>query len=248
MRCMHEAQLHEANSFVTLTYDDDHLPFGNSLDLDQFQRFMKRLRKELGPVRFFHCGEYGDETSRPHYHACLFGQDFSADRQLYKIERDNKLYTSTTLNRLWSENGEALGYAIIGDVTFESAAYVARYVMKKRTGPKAFEHYVDEATGFIRQPEYATMSRRPGLGKDWIKKYERDVYPHDYLWINGRKSRPPKYYDEHMKLTKPETIEAIKAMRKEAGSKHEANNTRERRAVRDKITQLRAQRLKRSNT
>lgn len=136
MRCVHEASLHEENAFITLTYDDDHLPVGGTLKKDDWQRFAKRLRKYFKgrKIKYFHCGEYGERTKRPHYHALLFGVDFS-DKVAFKKSADGStIYTSETLSRLWPA-----GFCTTGAVTFESAAYCARYVMKKITG-KALSH------------------------------------------------------------------------------------------------------------
>ena len=172
MRCVHEASLHKENMFLTLTYDKDHLPASQSLVLEDFQKFMKRYRRYANvPLRFFHCGEYGEITFRPHYHSCIFGHSFD-DKILWATKNGNRLYTSRALNLLWGK-----GYCIIGDVTFDSAAYVARYIMKKITGEKAEEHYKG------RKPEYVTMSRRPGIGKGWYDKWKEDIYPHDYVII-----------------------------------------------------------------
>ena len=150
--------MHEENSFVTLTYSDEHLPDGGRLVLDDFQRFFKRLRKRVGvPVRYYHCGEYGETFGRPHYHACIFGYGFP-DRVLWSYSNGQPLYSSKELSDLWP-----YGHALIGEVTFDSAAYVARYIMKKVNGDRADEHYrrVDLDTGEIYQlpPEYTTMSR-----------------------------------------------------------------------------------------
>ena len=101
LRCSHEASLHENNCFVTLTYSDKNLPKYNSLELRDFQKFMKRLRKHFdGGIRFFHCGEYGDKNGRPHYHAILFGIDFD-DREIYKVsDAGYRWYTSKTLESI----------------------------------------------------------------------------------------------------------------------------------------------------
>ena len=158
IRMAHEAQLHEDNCFLTLTYNDENLPKHNSLKLKDFQKFMKRLRKAFGKkIRFFHCGEYGEKFQRPHYHAIIFGLDFK-DKILFSEQNDQKLYISPTLNKIWG-----LGHATIGDVTFQSAAYVARYITKKITGDRAQDHYneINYETGEIlseRRPEYTTIS------------------------------------------------------------------------------------------
>lgn len=132
IRCVHEASQHERNCFVTLTYDDKHLPADRSLKLRHFQNFMKKLRKKYGAgIRFFHCGEYGEKFRRPHYHALIFNHDFD-DKILWSKNRGSPLYISESLDSLWE-----FGFATIGDVTFESAAYVARYITKKVNGELA---------------------------------------------------------------------------------------------------------------
>jgi hypothetical protein len=217
VRCVHEAQMHDNNSFITLTYSPEELmkrenPW--SLDVRDFQLFMKRLRKRYGKkVRFFHCGEYGDKNARPHYHALLFGHDFE-DKKLWQVRDDVRLFISDELNELWP-----YGFSTIGDVSFQSAAYCARYVMKKITGDKADDHYtwIDPTTGEVRprSPEYCTMSRNKGLGHDWLMKYKSDVYPNDYVVVNGHEIKPPRYYDS---LLSEEELVKIKDKRaQEAG-------------------------------
>ena len=186
MRCHHEASLYQDNCFITLTYSDEHLPSDKSLHVEHFQKFMKRLRKRFGEgVRYYHCGEYGEKYMRPHYHACLFNFDFP-DKKIWKENNGNRLYVSESLSELWP-----FGFVTIGDVTFESAAYVARYIMKKVNGDLAESHYerVDWETGEVYQlkPEYTTMSRRPGIGSNWFAKFKDDIFPQDYVVINGKK-------------------------------------------------------------
>ena len=157
-RCVHEASLHERNCFLTLTYDDEHIrwsPFTGEQTLYKrdLQLFMKRLRKYVEPikVRFFACGEYGDSSNRPHYHVILFGYDFP-DKRLYKLGNNGyPYYISDLLNKLWTH-----GYCMLAAVSFDSCAYVARYVTKKLTGEAGKSKY----EGI--QPEFVNMSRRPG--------------------------------------------------------------------------------------
>ena len=185
MRIVHEASLYESNLFLTLTYSDENLPADESLDVEHWKLFMKRLKKKYGgkSIRFYHCGEYGDTTHRPHYHAIVFNHEFR-DRQFHKqTESGSNLYTSETLDKIWG-----LGNCYIGDVTFESAAYCARYVMKKLTGGRADEYG-------SRRPEYSTQSRRPGVGRPWLDKWKSDTYPHDYCIINRKYGPPTQYYD-----------------------------------------------------
>lgn len=183
-----------------------------------FQRFMKRLRKEFpkqhhGAIRYYHCGEYGEKSERPHHHACLFNFDFQ-DKKLYSIRDGIRLYTSRTLEKLWP-----FGNSTIGDVTFESAAYVARYVCKKITGDAAKDHYKG------RLPEYGTMSRRPGLSRAWFEKYSDDVYPKDFIVIRGKKIKVPKYYDRCFELTNPDEYATLKESRKTNAQENPDNNT-----------------------
>lgn len=248
VRCMHEASLHDENSFLTLTYDDQHLPVGNTLVLSDFQNFMKRLRRSIEPkkVRFYHCGEYGELLSRPHYHALLFGYDF-ADRKLFSERNGNKVYTSGELSSLW-ENG----FSVIGEVTFESAAYVARYVMKKVTGARAKEHYQG------RLPEYTTMSRRPGIGKGWYEKFKTDVYPLDRLVVRGSVTRPPRFYDDLFSGEDPVAYELIKKKREKDADRYvldvlsdgrvikESDNSMNRLAVRELVKSAQISSLKRT--
>jgi len=245
VRIMHEAATHEKNCFITLTYDETHLPRNKSLDLEHWQYFAKRSRKYLSnknetegtdeKFRFFHCGEYGEKHRRPHYHAAIFGQDYSEDRKyLKKTDNGDKLYTSALLSKLWP-----YGLPTIGSLTFESAAYVARYIMTKRTGPTAEEHYetMDPDTGERIQlkPEYCTMSRRPGLGAKWIETFQSDVYPSDEVIVNGRSCRPPKYYDLFLEKKDPNAFKKIRLNRIEHAKQYEDNNTEARLLVREEI-------------
>lgn len=225
---IHESQMHERNSFVTLTYDKENQPPDGSLKVEDWQRFAKRLRKTLGPFRFYHCGEYGETNGRPHYHAALFGIDFTKDRVLLRVERGTKLYTSPLLRQIWGH-----GHVTAGQLTYQSAAYVARYVMKKLTGKMAEEY------GPLRPP-YATMSRRPGIGSTWLEKFHTDVYPSDEVIHNGRKFKPPRYYDE--KLT-PEQLVRVKNKRKDKAAERAEQLTPEKLKIKEiileqKLTQL----------
>ncbi len=235
---MHEASQHQANSFITLTYDNDHLPRSGGLNVKHWQNFAKRLRHRIGPFRFYHCGEYGDESARPHYHALLFGHDFLEDRKPYTTRRGNQLYTSELLTQTWGQ-----GLSVIGELTYESAAYVARYCMKKINGKQAAEHYqtIDTSTGEVHQvkPEYTTMSRRPGIGKSWFDKYTSDVFPSDEVIVNGKPARPPRYYDSQYELSDPTALALVKEGRVRAGRKHRLNNTHERLNTRKTLQQLR---------
>jgi len=244
-RCVHEAMCHERNSFLTLTYAN--VPPGGSLVKSDLQKFWRRLRKdpEIGPVRYFACGEYGDANLRPHYHAILFGEDFGKDRIFWKKPKHGgNLYVSAKLSKLWTH-----GFATLGAVTFETAAYVARYVMKKVTGPDAEREYsrVDTATGEVHQvtPPYVTMSRRPGIGTPWLEKFSSDVFPSDEVRLEGRRIRPPRFYDQYLERKDPAFLEAVKAKRAKAVAKRKEDLTPERLKAREKHVEARLSLLQR---
>lgn len=247
MRICHESSLYEytrGNCFVTLTYreryecDPDqlrngyHVPGDWSLCKSHFQKFMKRLRKEYGEkIRYFHCGEYGQvckhgldlsvvecpvcRVGRPHYHAALFGISFG-DLEPYGSASDGSLrYTSPTLERIWK-----YGFVDVGDLNFQTAAYMSRYILKKVNGARADDHYLSvgedgELTWL--QPEYVTMSRRPGIGRDWYEKYKDDCFPSDEVPVPGVGvlKKVPRYYEEILKHEDAMTHEQIKEMRRQ---------------------------------
>lgn len=232
VRCVHEASLYSQNCFLTLTFNDDHLPNPPTLDVRDFQLFMKRLRKRFGKgIRFFHCGEYGEKFGRPHYHCIIFNLDFP-DKVLWKEYNGTKLYRSKILEELWP-----YGYSSIGAVTFESAAYVARYILKKVNGDLAESHYSScPKTGevFTRKPEYTTMSRRPGIAKKWFDKYCADVFPSDEVILrDGVRMRPPKYYDSQYEIVSPDDLARVKSERKRKALKYSSDNTPARLKVRE---------------
>lgn len=191
MRIVFEKELTDSSCFITLTYDDEHLPKGRTLFQEDVTLFIKRLRKWVDKhyckkIRYFYCGEYGSLTDRPHYHLCLFGCDFSKHREFYKYtKRGDIMFKSEELQSIWGK-----GFCPFGELTFDSAAYTARYILKKLNGPFAEAHYSG------RKAEFICMSRMPGIGAAWLKKFESDIYPKDYVHLpNGMKLRPPKYYD-----------------------------------------------------
>nr|QJB21032.1 MAG: replication initiator protein [Microvirus sp.] len=244
MRCMHEASLYKANSFITLTYSDEFLPDRGRLEYPDFQKFMKRLRKRAGSdVRFYMCGEYGPENWRPHYHALLFGFDFADKRYSCRTGSGEKVFSSNLLSALWP-----YGYTSVGAVTFESAAYVARYCVQKVTGDAADEHYkrYDMLGEYNLPPEFNHMSLKPGIGARWFDKYKSDVYNHDYVVINGKECAAPKYYDKLFSREFPEDLETIKHVRESRGRAHYQDNTPERLAVKEIVQRARMSQLHRS--
>lgn len=210
---MHEAQLHEVSCFVTLTYDDASLPENLQLHYPDFQAFIRALRKRHrvtgGRIRFFMSGEYGSRTGRPHFHAILFGIWFN-DAVLHSERNGNRLYTSETLSKCWQK-----GFASVGHMSFEAAAYVAGYVTKKAT-KKADYDRLDLSTGEIYslKREFCRMSLKPGIGAGWLSKFRSSVYPLDRIILNGHPARPPRYYDVLQERVDPDLMASLKEKRK----------------------------------
>lgn len=245
LRIMHEAQLHPDRSwFITLTYSPENLPANGSLNYRDFQLFMKRLRKVSPGVRFFMCGEYGEQLSRPHFHACLFGHHI-ADLKQFKMTPAGTLYTSDSLSRLWG-----LGFVSIGELTKKSAGYVARYSLKKVTGDAADAHYtrVDSETGELVEltPEFCRMSLKPGIGANWYRKYGRDVLSIDSVVHDGRKHRVPRYYDTLHRRADAGALESVKEARALRARVHYLDQTPERLAVREEVQRARIRSLRRT--
>lgn len=244
IRCIHEASLWKSNCFITLTYNNEFLPEDHSLHHEDFQKFMKRLRKRFGEgIRYYMCGEYGSQYGRPHYHAVLFNHDF-IDKNVWMVKRDIPIYVSQALKELWP-----FGFSTVGDVTFESAAYVARYIMKKITGEIADDHYewINPETGeiFRRKPEYCQPSRNGGIGRGWFEKYGKEVYPDDFVIVKGKRLRPPRFYDKIVQLEDPELFTAVKRDRVATGKSQAWNSTRDRLVVREKVQLAKLDLLKR---
>jgi len=211
IRLKHEASLFDSNVFVTLTYDDAHLPRSLSLEYRDFQLFMKRLRRRGGSlvsnadkhngVRFFAAGEYGAKLRRAHFHALLFNCHFPDSVRLWNGDSH-----STTAEELWGK-----GNVVLGDFTLERAAYVAGYTVEKRYGQAAVDHYedvVDRSTGelFRRRPEFVQMSRAPGIGARWYDRYRSDLYKGYVTDGSGHRVRVPRYYFN--KLMRDEPVRA----------------------------------------
>lgn len=237
---MHEAAMHPNNRFITLTYDQANVPQDYSVSVREWQLFMKKLRQSCPhKIRFFACGEYGEQNLRPHYHALLFNHSF-ADEKLHSVRRGKKYYVSDTLNSLWgkSEINE------IADVTYQSAAYVSRYIMKKVVGDRADDHYtrlspIDGQYHRV-QPEFCVMSRRPGIGTDWFNQFKSDAFPSDFLVVDNKKHPVPAFY---LRKLQEEDQTPIKRARKRHAVKNRHNSTKQRLEVRELVQEERAKRL-----
>lgn len=230
LRIMHEASEHERNCFLTLTYDDDLAP-GRvapvSLQKDHLQKFFKRCRKAGLRFRYYACGEYGDELGRPHFHVCMFGEDFS-----------DEIFPWPFLRSLWKH-----GNVDVAQLEFESAAYVARYCMKKWTTAKQellledglLPHYsvVDETTGELHfiAPEFSVMSRGNashkgqgcGIGASYFRRFLPEIERDDSVIAQRRtgnfECKPPRYYDQLLERCAPASFERVKRKRRKLARK-----------------------------
>lgn len=244
MRCTHEAKMWPTNCFLTLTFDDDHYPADGSINVRHLQLFMKKLRKlYVHKIRFFACGEYGGQTHRAHYHVLLFNHHFP-DQKIFSQKNKLQLFTSETLSKIWTD-----GIHTIGPVNYQTAAYTARYALKKISGDRAADHYTrpHPLTGaLVRvQPEFIVMSRRPGVGATWFDKFKSDAYPSDFLIVDGKKHPVPKFYDKLKTQEDERLIEKLKRQRVLSSHKHREDNTPERLAVREEVLTDRVQRAPR---
>lgn len=258
MRCLHEKKMWADSAYVTLTYDDKFLPDGGTLMLRDLQLFMKRLRKKRGsnkdnPIRFFAGGEYGEVNRRPHYHVLLFNCAFR-DQLFYTYnKRGEPLYTSGELSELWFQ-----GHSTIGEVTFDSAVYCAKYALKKVSisehssdAVKAeyearYVVYDEDGIVYERVPEFAVMSRRPGIGAGYYDKYGYEVRAHDSVVLNGREVRPGRFYDTKSEVVDAELLDRHKRKRKRLAVLNRHDNTAARLAVKEKLLLIAAEKKERT--
>ena len=209
IRCTHELQMTGKGMFLTLTYAPERLPEDGSVDPGTLTSFIKTLRQralrqsQTTGIRYFACGEYGENLSRPHYHLCIFGHSFE---DMYPWSRSKKgeiQYRSDELEQCWR-----LGHSTIGELNQQSAGYTARYVMKKVNGKNQEEHYQG------RHPEFVKASNRPGIGRSWIERYLYDVYPDDFVVMpNGKRYSPPRFYDKFLEEFDPDLFAQVKERR-----------------------------------
>lgn len=230
VRCMHEAAMVDESCFVTLTYDDAHLPEHGSLVKDDFVNFMKRFRLSLNPrvkwrgkgwqcgpqpplkrVRFYHVGEYGEARFRPHYHCLIFGHMFG-ELEVVGSKSGFPLYRSAPLEKLWT-----FGMSTVGSVSFASACYLSQYVIKRADLVGVKTRYSVDGVHEI-APEYSTMSRGGrsgrGLGYSWFKQYGEEVERLDSVVIEGSEVLPPRYYDNLVRERDEAAFELLKLRRK----------------------------------
>lgn len=258
LRCEHEAQQwthpdgSSNNAFITLTFNDEGLARRKeeqgtdprALSVRDWQLFAKRLRKECGPFRFMMSAEYGEgELKRPHYHALLFGQDFSKDRTLWTEKDGRTSFRSETLEKLWPN-----GFHDIGHLVPQTINYVCRYVMKKQRGKtKGPIQRIDTQTGeeYSVPEEFALMSRGgrngKGIGWGWFQENQRDAFPSDYLVTQGRRTRVPAYYLRLLDEKDPNTARKVRAKRAKKAKENEREDRWERMKAKEVILEARQQ-------
>ncbi len=258
IRIVHESYLHlddQGNSWLTLTYrspsecTEQQLKDGHYVDKhyqlrpSHVSKFIRALRKQNPDhkIRYFYCGEYGDENQRPHYHVCLFNHSFK-DQQLYKDDEGFYTYTSPSLDKVWP-----YGFSTIAELNFNTASYTAGYCFKKITGKRARDHYLrcdENGEAFWLLPEYIRMStgrKKPcGLGAKFYEKYKSDIFPRDSTPVPGHGSVQlvPRYYEQILQNSDPATHELVKELRQTFLKAHKQDFTPER--LRDKYKCARA--------
>lgn len=218
LRVMLEARQHKENCVVTLTYNDEHLPKDGELSKRDVQLFFKRLRKYLGvkSVRYFYCGEYGDRYSRPHYHVILFGWKPNDLEYFYTTKKGSRIYKSEIMKRLWSipardpKTGKILrnrygkvvwdniGFADVGELTYETAWYCTKYLQKLLPRPH------------VNQQAYLCMSRRPGIGATAVTLPQ---IANNSVYLDGRRYKLPRYFLERIKESDPDIYWGVKKIR-----------------------------------
>ena len=239
-RCMLEMKSYKYNYFITLTYDNDHLPTRDGVNLDtgelasvatlkpkDLQDFMKRLRVTwlrkygLDNIRFYACGEYGDLRERPHYHAIIFNLPIPDLVYSHNSKRDMPIFKSDVISSIWGK-----GIVTVQDVTWETCAYTARYILKKQTGKHSEEYY----SSIGREPEFVRMSRCPGIGREYYEAHKADIYATDEIFIPTRdgvkRVKPARYYDNLYDVEEPTAMVKIKNCRKLASKLNNASKLR----------------------
>ena len=243
---MHESRLYDESCFVTLTFADDQLPDTSVSWYPVFQKFMKRLRRRYSgrEISYFVVGEYGEQFSRPHFHALIFGVSFPFDR-LAGQDSGVPYYQSRELDKLWSH-----GFASVGTFTPESAGYVARYSLKKVLGQAASDHYkrVDSDTGevFDVVPEFCHMSlKRGGIGVRFFERFPSD-FEDGFAVLNGSRVPLPLIYRRKLAKAGGDRF-AESAMRADQRLRDNfADRSSERLSVKEVVAKARLSTLKRS--
>lgn len=243
-RCMLELKTQQNAFFFTLTYDTSHLTFAHHVDpetgetsvrpslvVKDLQNFFKRFRKACADFpgwknkqRYFACGEFGSQNARPHYHAIIYNVPpllLVGDPEYPSKDPKYPLWYAEQITKIWQN-----GHVVYGNVTWETCAYVARYILDKQLGKNRAAQIKAQALHFPTEPwqdEFVLMSRRPGIGKDYYDQNKMEIYRADQLIVSIRDKpqpvRPCRYYDRLYDLEQPEQMAAIKKRRSDQSSR-----------------------------
>lgn len=211
-RCYCESLNWQNNCFITLTYNEENVPRRETGALTLYKKdlcdFWKRLRyyekgveywtnpqtgKYENPIRYLSCGEYGEKTQRPHYHAIVFNWKPNDLKMFKKNRQGDYLYTSKKLASIWGK-----GHVIIGDVNYQTACYVSRYITKKKFGEKG--RFLDE---WYRDAEFSETSRNGGIGLKYWQENKKNILDNNGIFIKVKdkvKLKPiTKYFKKKFK-------------------------------------------------
>ena len=233
-----ESKCWDQNWFVTLTYDEDSIPYSEeitdsqgitytdsidempwqgTIQPDDMTRFMKNLRKiferkkKETNIRFMGCGEYGENTRRPHYHLILFNCNLPKETFYDPHVTWNK---DTVWKNTWIERAWGKGMVQIGECNWNSIAYVARYITKKINGNESEEFYAMQGE----EKEFFRASNQPGIGGIYYENNKEKIYKNDKILIQNLKGvhwiKPPEYFDRLYEKEYPEKMQEIKEKRK----------------------------------
>lgn len=185
IRAKHEIALHNENSFLTLTYNNESLP-SNFIDKEPFQKFMKRLRKHAkSPLRYMVSHEYGSKTKRPHHHAIIFGWNPKGQYEPTKTKSGETIFRSHELEKLWNH-----GNSSVGTANERTAYYIASYALK---GAK---HEITLPDGELQTvSDKFDCSRRPAIGLNYLIKNQ--------LQLANSEIPLPRYYLKKLKDINP---------------------------------------------
>ena len=242
-RCVLESKLYPKQLcwFITLTYNDEYIPTTNVVDYlrgtltrrmtlhkKDLQDFLKRLRRaweykyNWQGIRYFGCGEYGSTTFRPHYHICIYNLPIPDKEPLSRNFEMSRIWVSKEIEKIWG-----MGNIVIGQLTYESAAYTARYTLKKQNGlnKALYERLKIE-------PEFTIMSTHPGIGAGYYQMKKNTIYETDEIFVQNRKGdiirqKPPNYFDYLYNTEEPEILEEIKAIRLKLAQDQRARERKE---------------------
>lgn len=225
-RMVLEKEVSSTSYFLTITYDEEHLPSDHMLKKNHLDKFIKDIRNyfknnyDYDNIRYYACGEYGSKTARPHYHMIVYNLPLTSleyeilglgkgVKCLFKtvgMSVDNEpLYQFDFLNNIWKK-----GFVVVGKVTSKSCGYVARYVNKKRM--KKLPNWLLEKQGIV--PEFNCMSRMPGIGEEYYHQNYLKILDNNLnFYIDGQLMSVGRYFEKFLDKFHPEEMERYKKLK-----------------------------------